>query len=105
MGEFVDKQMFLLYNELTRNQTTNERRAVQTNDTKSKRIPNNTIGGDNVFAYCDHCGFAIYGADDVLVIKANGDRIHRDCFSEYAEEHLFEFSEKAEENERFGCGF
>jgi hypothetical protein len=58
-----------------------------------------------VLAYCDHCGFAIYSASDALVITANGDRIHRDCWSEYAEEHMFEFAKSAEDSERFDCGY
>ncbi len=58
-----------------------------------------------VFAYCDHCGFAIETANDALIVKANDERIHRDCFSEYIEEHMFEFVEKAEEPERFDCEF
>jgi hypothetical protein len=58
-----------------------------------------------VLAYCDHCGFAIYSASDALVITANGDRIHRDCWSEYEEEHMFEFAKSAEDSERFDCGY
>ena len=58
-----------------------------------------------VLGYCDHCGFAIYSARDALVITANGDRIHRDCWSEYAEEHMFEFAKSAEDSERFDCGY
>lgn len=59
----------------------------------------------NVLAYCDHCGFAIYSTRDALVITANGDRIHRDCWSEYVEEHMFEFAKSAEDSERFDCGY
>ncbi len=58
-----------------------------------------------VVAYCDHCGFAIYRACDALVVTANGDRIHKDCWAEYAEEHMFEFVKSAEDSERFDCGY
>lgn len=52
-------------------------------------------------AYCDHCGFAIYSADDALVLP-DGDVIHADCWPEYAEEHMFDFAQKASETDRFG---
>ena len=66
-----------------------ERRAVQTNRkdnnmTAEKRKPEK---GVSMFSYCDHCGFAIYDASDAYIVKGSEDRIHRDCFSEYIEEH------------------
>ncbi len=53
--------------------------------------------------YCDHCGFAIYRACDALRIRATDDRIHKDCWSDYAEEHMFELAETAEDSDDFDC--
>ncbi len=60
---------------------------------------------NRIIAYCDHCGFAIYNVSDALVISANHDLIHKECWSDYAEEHMFEFASSAENPERFDCGF
>ncbi len=48
-----------------------------------------------IIAYCDHCGYAIYSADDALIILENEDIIHKDCWCEYAEEHTYDFARKA----------
>ena len=64
-----------------------------------------TPKGVSVFAYCDHCGFAIYDASDAYIVKGSEDRIHRDCFSEYMEEHMFCFVDPADENEGTDCEF
>ena len=43
-----------------------------------------------IVAYCDHCGYAIYSTDEAFEIEGNGDIIHKDCWCEYAEEHIAE---------------
>ncbi len=53
-------------------------------------------------AYCDHCGAAIYRPCDLLMIAVNGDKIHRDCWPEYAEEHMFDFAVSAD-SEHLDC--
>lgn len=53
-------------------------------------------------AYCDHCGFAIYAADEALRVKGSRDVIHTDCWEEYAAEHMCDFTEKADAAVRFG---
>ena len=58
-----------------------------------------------MFSYCDHCGFAIYDASDAYIVKGSEDRIHRDCFSEYIEEHMFEFVKPADEDDDADCEF
>ena len=58
-----------------------------------------------VFSTCDHCGFLIYEAADAFIVKGNGDRIHRDCFSEYMEEHMFDFVGVAADDDGLDCGF
>lgn len=100
--------MFSCYNAITRNQTTKtERRAVQTNrqnnDTTAEKV--RTEKGVKVFSYCDHCGFAIYDASDAYIVKGSEDRIHRDCFSEYIEEHMFYFVKCANGNNGEDCEF
>ena len=70
--------------------------------TAEKRRPEK---GVSMFSYCDHCGFAIYDASDAYIVKGGEDRIHRDCFSEYIEEHMFEFVEPADEDEGVDCEF
>ena len=70
--------------------------------TAEKRKPEK---GVSMFSYCDHCGFAIYDASDAYIVKGSEDRIHRDCFSEYIEEHMFEFVEPAAEDEGVDCEF
>ena len=47
------------------------------------------------FIYCDHCGYAIYSTDEAFEIEGNGDIIHKDCWCEYAEEHMLDFVRKA----------
>ena len=48
-----------------------------------------------IVAYCDHCGYAIYSTDEAFEIEGNGDIIHKDCWCEYAEEHMLDFVRKA----------
>ncbi len=48
-----------------------------------------------IVAYCDHCGYAIYSTDEALEIEGSGDIIHKDCWCEYAEEHMLDFVRKA----------
>ncbi len=57
------------------------------------------ISSSGAIGYCDHCGFAIYSAKDMLLISVNGDRIHKDCWADYAEEHMFEFAKAADGND------
>ena len=54
---------------------------------------------DGIIAYCDHCGFAIYSPDEALIVSVTGDRIHADCWAEYALEHMFDFVKKVSEDE------
>lgn len=68
---------------------------------KKRRRPE----GVTVFSYCDHCGFAIYNASDAYIVKGSEDRIHKDCFSEYTEEHMFDFVECADKNNGEDCDF
>ncbi len=63
------------------------------NDTRS--IYQGTSGA---IAYCDHCGFAIYNASELLIVRTTGDRIHRDCWADYAEEHMTELAQCADED-------
>lgn len=84
-----------------------ERRVVPTNKqnnnmtAEKRRRPE----GVTVFSYCDHCGFAIYDASDAYIVKGSEDRIHRDCFSEYMEEHMFWFVKPAGEDDGADCEF
>ena len=55
-------------------------------------------------AYCDHCGFAIYTAEEAFLVKGSRDIIHTDCWEEYAADHMFDFVMKADEDGRFGHG-
>ena len=87
--------MFVCYNGITRNQTTNERRAVTTNE-QTEQTPCRSREPKSVYAYCDHCGFAIYDARDALIMRESRDRIHIECFSEYIEEHMFDVAEGAD---------
>jgi hypothetical protein len=52
-----------------------------------------------IFAYCDHCGFAIYCEDDALVLNESDDIIHIACWEEYAAEHMFDFAKRASDIE------
>ncbi len=63
------------------------------------------IKKNSVIAYCDHCGFAIYRSDDALMINGTEDRIHSDCWEEYAIEHMFDFAKKIPEDEWFDREF
>ncbi len=67
-----------------------------------KDEPKAKSGENPVIAYCDHCGFAIYAADDALIVKETEDIIHSDCWEEYAEEHMFDFVQKASDSDWFG---
>ena len=53
-------------------------------------------------AYCDHCGFAIYTAEEALLIRGSRDIIHVVCWEEYASDHMFDFAVKVNEDDRFG---
>lgn len=55
------------------------------------------------FAYCDHCGFAIDSAKKAVVIANTRDIIHRDCWTEYAEEHMFDLTQPAESSLPYDC--
>ena len=57
-----------------------------------------------IFGYCDHCGFAIESADDAVYVPATGDRVHTDCWEEYAMEHMFDFARLLSSCARFDCG-
>ncbi|MBQ9510217.1 MAG: hypothetical protein IJR55_00725 [Clostridia bacterium] len=46
---------------------------------------------NGVIAYCDHCGFAIYTPADAVVVETTGDTIHKECWEEYSDEHMFDF--------------
>ncbi len=63
-----------------------------------------TVLSHGAVGYCDHCGFAVYHMKDMLLIQANGDRIHKDCWLDYAEEHMFEFVKCADGGNDFDCG-
>ena len=49
-------------------------------------------------SYCEHCGFAIYDTKDSVRVRATGDLIHKECWSEYSSEHMFDFVENEEES-------
>ncbi len=72
---------------------------IQENFERGEAIP--MKGG--AIGHCDHCGFAIYSTRDALYIPTTGDRIHKDCWLDYAEEHMFELAETADKNECFDC--
>lgn len=40
---------------------------------------------------CAQCGFAIDARDDFVTVSDTGDRIHRDCWEEYASDNAEEF--------------
>ena len=48
-----------------------------------------------VLGYCDHCGFAIYSAEEALIVNESEDLIHTECWSEYSQEHMFDFAQRA----------
>lgn len=50
-----------------------------------------------IFCHCEHCGSAIYSPKDALIVDGSGDVIHLECWREYAEEHMFDFTQKATE--------
>lgn len=52
-----------------------------------------------IFAYCDHCGFAIYSEEDALILNDSEDIVHIDCWEEYAMEHMFDFATRASDIE------
>lgn len=54
--------------------------------------------GKGVLSYCDHCGFAIYSAKDALRVHATRDLIHKDCLSDYSDEHMFDLAQSLDEN-------
>jgi len=54
-----------------------------------------------VFAYCDHCGFAIDTADEALLVVESRDIIHADCWEEYAADHMFDFVKPMHANDCF----
>lgn len=68
---------------------------------KNKMEKTSKYGDEEIFAYCDHCGFAIYSLEDALIISATDDRIHAECWPEYAEEHMFCFAQKASDDDRY----
>ena len=52
------------------------------------------------YAYCEHCGFAIYSPDDALIVDGSEDVIHLACWGEYCTEHMFDFAKIAAERDR-----
>ncbi len=53
--------------------------------------------------HCDHCGFTIYTAEDLLIVRETGDRIHRDCWVDYAVDHISDFVITADEERKPDC--
>lgn len=53
-----------------------------------------------VFAYCEHCGFAIYSVGDALVVDGSEDVIHAACWGGYSNEHMFDFVQRADDRDR-----
>lgn len=45
---------------------------------------------------CAQCGYRFASGDEAYMIKATGDIIHRDCFSDYTEDNMYEFADKIE---------
>ena len=56
-------------------------------------ITRNHHAEEAVFSYCDHCGFAIYDAKDAVCVHVTRDIIHKDCWSDYSDEHMFDLAE------------
>lgn len=81
-----------------------ERRAVAMRETRDDDPVDlfETSSDCQIFAYCDHCGFAIDSAEEALLIKGSRDIIHADCWEEYAEDHMFDFAIRASEDGRLG---
>jgi hypothetical protein len=52
-------------------------------DSWKTRTPDDDL---KVFCSCEWCGGEIYVGEEYIEVQ--GDNIHDDCFSEYAEEHL-----------------
>ena len=52
------------------------------------------------YAYCEHCGFAIYSPEDALVVEGSEDVIHVACWGGYSSEHMFDFAQRASERDR-----
>ncbi len=48
-----------------------------------------------IVAYCDYCGYAVYSTDEAYIVEGSEDIIHKDCWCEYAEEHMLDFVRKA----------
>lgn len=58
-------------------------------------------GENGVIGYCDHCGFAIYSAHDAVVVDATDEMIHKDCWEEYSDEHMFDFVVEVSETDDY----
>lgn len=39
---------------------------------------------------CAQCGYRFYEGDDVVSVKQTGDVVHRECFTDYAEDSINE---------------
>lgn len=80
---------------------TPEERYGCTVDSESARFDEteNGVPDDSAYrAYCAYCGFPILRGDEKLRVDATGDRIHRKCWSEYAEDNIDALCTALEEN-------
>lgn len=41
--------------------------------------------------HCMQCGYPIASFDDVYIVQVSGETIHKDCWTEYAEDNIEEF--------------
>lgn len=42
---------------------------------------------------CAQCGYRFTAGDDALWIRETGDVVHRDCFADYTQDNIEEFTE------------
>ena len=45
---------------------------------------------------CAQCGYAFAKGDEAYYVKATGDLIHRDCFMDYTDDNIDEFTDTIE---------
>ncbi|MBQ7399102.1 MAG: hypothetical protein IJW06_01395 [Clostridia bacterium] len=43
---------------------------------------------------CAHCGYRFVTGERALWIKETGDIVHRDCFNDYTEDNIGEFTDE-----------
>lgn len=43
---------------------------------------------------CAHCGYRFVSGERALWIKQTGDVVHRDCFSDYTEDNIEDFTQE-----------